>query len=104
MAPVHPNHQPGLLTGGACANHSPRRKAPGIGKQLGGGSSRRKEKGKRMRINKVMTKIKAGQMSYGCNLAFPSAAVVEMLGQVGFDYVNFDAEHGSFKQATLDDM
>ena len=57
-----------------------------------------------MRVNNVITKMKAGQKAYGCSLTFPSTAVVELMGQAGLDHVQFDAEHGPFTPESLDDL
>ena len=38
-----------------------------------------------MRVNNVITKMKAGQKAYGCSLTFPSTAVVELMGQAGLE-------------------
>jgi len=57
-----------------------------------------------MRINNVIAKMKAGQIACGCGLTFPAAAVIELMGQAGFDYVSFDGEHGPFTPESLDDM
>ena len=57
-----------------------------------------------MRVNNVVAKMKAGEMAYGCGLAFPSAPLIELMGRVGFDFVNFDGEHGPFTPEVLDDL
>lgn len=57
-----------------------------------------------MRTNNVIAKMQASQIACGCSLTFPSAAVIELMGQAGFDYVSFDGEHGPFTPESLDDM
>ena len=57
-----------------------------------------------MRVNNVITKMKAGEKAYGCSLTFPSTAVVELMGQAGLDHVSFDSEHGPFTPDTIDDL
>ena len=57
-----------------------------------------------MRVNQVIVKIKKGEIAYGCNLNFPSTAILELMGMAGFDYVQFDAEHGPFTPESLDDL
>ena len=57
-----------------------------------------------MRTNNVVTKMKAGEVAYGCNLSFPSTTLVELAGRVGFDFVTFDSEHGPFTPDLLDDL
>ncbi len=49
-----------------------------------------------MRVNNVVTNMRSGRMSYGCNLSFPSSTLVELAGRAGFDFVTFDSEHGPF--------
>lgn len=57
-----------------------------------------------MRTNNVVTKMRAGQIAYGCNLSFPSSTLVELAGRAGFDFVTFDSEHGPFTPDVLDDL
>ena len=57
-----------------------------------------------MRTNKVVTKIDAGEMAYGCTLLFPATTMVEWMGMAGFDFVQIDGEHGPFTPETLDDL
>ena len=51
-----------------------------------------------------MAKMRAGEMAYGCSLNFPSAAVIELMGSVGFDYVWLDSEHSPFTPESIEDM
>ena len=44
-----------------------------------------------MRVNNVVAKMRTGEMAYGCGLTFPSATVVELMGQAGLDYLPFDS-------------
>ena len=57
-----------------------------------------------MRTNNIITRMKAGEMAYGCNLSFPSSTLIELMGRVGFDFVMFDGEHGPFTPEVLDDL
>lgn len=57
-----------------------------------------------MRTNKVITKMQAGQIAYGCTLSFPSSTLIELMGRAGFDFVSFDGEHGPFTVDILDDL
>ena len=57
-----------------------------------------------MKKNNVVTKMDLGEKAYGCFLNFPSAAIVELFGIAGFDFVHFDNEHGSFDIGTIDDL
>ena len=57
-----------------------------------------------MRVNNVITKMKANEMAYGSNLSFPSTTLIELSGRAGFDFVTFDSEHGPFTVDLLDDL
>ena len=57
-----------------------------------------------LRTNNVTTKMANGEKAYGLNLSFPSTALIELGGQVGFDFVTFDGEHGPFTVDMLDDL
>ena len=57
-----------------------------------------------MRVNNVVSRMREGQMSCGLNLTFPSTALIELGGRVGFDFVTFDSEHGPFTVDLLDDL
>ena len=57
-----------------------------------------------MRTNKIIAKMDAGEVAYGCNITFPSSALVELMGRAGFDFVSFDGEHGPFTPEVLDDL
>jgi len=55
-----------------------------------------REKEARMRTNKIKAKIRAGEKAYGLSLTFPSLQMVEIAGNLGFDFVFIEGEHGSF--------
>ena len=57
-----------------------------------------------MRSNRAVDNAAAGRMSYGFNITFPSAPVMEIMARAGFEFVQFDAEHGPFTPDTLDDL
>jgi 4-hydroxy-2-oxoheptanedioate aldolase len=57
-----------------------------------------------MRTNKIKAKMRTGERAYGCALSFPSAAVVELLGKAGMDYIFMDGEHGVFTLSDIEDM
>jgi len=57
-----------------------------------------------MRTNKVKARMKAGEKAYGCRLLFPSTTLIELMGQVGFDYVFLDGEHGVFTLRDIEEM
>lgn len=48
-----------------------------------------------MRKNTLKEKMAAGKAVFGVQLNFPSTAVAELLGHIGFDWVLIDNEHGS---------
>lgn len=45
--------------------------------------------------NRMKKLIASGKPAFGVSVQFPSADIVEMIGQLGFDWVMLDAEHGS---------
>ena len=57
-----------------------------------------------VRTNKVVTKIEAGETPAGFTIRFPSATLVEMVGRLECDFVMFDAEHGPFTTADIEEM
>ena len=57
-----------------------------------------------MRTNNIVTKIAAKETPVGFTIRFPSATIVEMMGQLGFDFVMFDSEHGPFTTADIEEL
>ena len=57
-----------------------------------------------MRTNTLKQKLKDGKPGFGVMITFPSPAVVEMLGYMGFDWVLIDNEHGSITVDTAEDV
>ncbi len=57
-----------------------------------------------MRTNKVKAKMRAGKKAFGCQLVFPSATLIELMGYAGFDYVFLDGEHGVFTLKDIEEM
>ncbi len=57
-----------------------------------------------MRENKILTNMKAGRVSTGCQIAFPSTPLMELMGIGGIDFVIIDGEHGTFSWEAIDDM
>ena len=57
-----------------------------------------------MRENSLKQKLNAGKAVFGVMITFPSAPVVEMLGQLGFDWVLLDNEHGNITVANVEDL
>lgn len=48
-----------------------------------------------MLTNNMKAKIKAGEPAFGVSVMFPAPELVEMIGELGFDWVMLDGEHGS---------
>ena len=57
-----------------------------------------------MRENKILANMKAGKVSTGCQIAFPSTPLMELMGLAGIDFVIIDGEHGTFSWEAIDDM
>jgi 2-keto-3-deoxy-L-rhamnonate aldolase RhmA len=56
------------------------------------------------RENRMKRLIKSGSPAYGVSIQFPSSEVVEMVGELGFDWVMLDAEHGSITPDNIGPM
>ena len=54
--------------------------------------------------NRIKSAIRAGRKAYGYTLSFPSPWVIDILGQIDFDYVFIDGEHGPFDLSQLEDL
>lgn len=48
-----------------------------------------------MQTNRMKQLISSGKPAFGVSVQFPSPEIVEMIGELGFDWVMLDAEHGS---------
>lgn len=57
-----------------------------------------------MKDNLTKAKLYAGQPTYGVVVRFPAPALVEMFGLLGFDFVMFDAEHGSLTLQSVEEL
>ena len=57
-----------------------------------------------MRHNVTKEKLKNGQTVLGCFVRYPNAALVEVLGYCGWDFICFDGEHGSIEPADCEQM
>lgn len=59
-----------------------------------------------VRINKTKRKMKAGQVVFGATVGVPEAtpSMAEMLGQLGFDYLDVVLENDLFDPAGLEDV
>jgi 2-keto-3-deoxy-L-rhamnonate aldolase RhmA len=54
--------------------------------------------------NRIKAAMSAGRKAYGYNLSFPSPWVIDILGQIDFDFVWVDGEHGPFGLDQLEDL
>src|SRR5438067_9216230 len=54
--------------------------------------------------NRVKQLYRAGKPSFGTYVTFPTAAMVEVAGLAGFDFVRLDAYHVAYNPETLENM
>lgn len=57
-----------------------------------------------VRHNVTKEKLKKGETVYGCFVRYPNAALIEVLGYCGWDFIVFDGEHGSIEPADCEQM
>ncbi len=57
-----------------------------------------------MRHNITKEKLERGETVYGCFVRYPNAALVEVLGYCGGDFIVFDGEHGAIEPADCEQM
>ncbi len=57
-----------------------------------------------MRPNKTKAALKEGQTVFGCFLRYPSASLVEVLAYQSWDFIVFDAEHGTIQPEDCENM
>lgn len=57
-----------------------------------------------MRHNIAKEKLKKGETVYGCFMRYPNAALAEVLGYCGWDFIVFDGEHGTIEPADCEEM
>lgn len=57
-----------------------------------------------MKHNITKEKLKNGEVVYGCFTRYPNAALVEVLGYCGWDFIVFDGEHGTIEPADCEQM
>jgi len=57
-----------------------------------------------VRKNAAKEKLKQGGIVYGCFVRYPNAALVEVLGYCGWDFIVFDGEHGTIEPADCEQM
>lgn len=57
-----------------------------------------------MLTNLTKAKLKAGECAYGCFFRIPDPTLAEFMGYLGWDFLVFDAEHGSLDPNRVEDM
>ena len=57
-----------------------------------------------MRENTLKQRLEAGNAAFGVMITFPSPAVMEMLGHLGFDWVLLDNEHATINVENSEEM
>lgn len=57
-----------------------------------------------MRTNTTKAKLKAGETVFGCFVRYPDASLVEVQGYFGWDFLIFDAEHGTLEPRDAEHM
>jgi len=57
-----------------------------------------------LRTNATKKKLKAGEPVFGCFVRYPDATLVEVLGYWGWDFILFDAEHGTLEPRLCEHM
>ena len=57
-----------------------------------------------MRHNSAKEKLGNGETVYGCFVRYPNAALVEVLGYCGWDFIVFDGEHGTIEPGDCEQM
>jgi 4-hydroxy-2-oxoheptanedioate aldolase len=58
----------------------------------------------RKRANLAKAKLKAGETVYGCFLRYPEPGLAEVMGYHGWDFLAFDAEHGTIEPRTCENL
>jgi len=54
--------------------------------------------------NPLKEKLKQGRVVFGVSLGIGSPEVADVLGNIGFDYINFDTQHTSLSVETVQNM
>lgn len=57
-----------------------------------------------MRTNHIKAKLKAGETVHGCFIRYPDASLIEVQGYFGWDFLIFDAEHGTLEPRDCENM
>jgi len=57
-----------------------------------------------MHINQTKIKLQQGKVVYGVQIDFYAPTLVELLGSIGFDFIQLDCEHGTFSPEQVQSM
>ena len=57
-----------------------------------------------MKSNNIKAAMNTGQMAYGVAFSYPSLQAVEIVGNLGFDFIWIDGEHGGFALTDIEEM
>jgi 4-hydroxy-2-oxoheptanedioate aldolase len=57
-----------------------------------------------VRHNSTKEKLKNGETVFGCFVRYPNAALIEVLGYCGWDFIVFDGEHGIIEPRDCEQM
>ena len=57
-----------------------------------------------MHMNQTKKKLQEGKVVYGVQLDFYAPTLVELLGSIGFDFIQLDCEHGTFNPEQVQSM
>jgi 4-hydroxy-2-oxoheptanedioate aldolase len=57
-----------------------------------------------MRANKTKAKLAAGKEVYGCFYRYPESGIAEVLSYLGWDFIVFDAEHGTLEPRDCENL
>ncbi len=57
-----------------------------------------------MRRNKTKERLLAGETVFGCFVRYPNASLIEVLGYAPWDFIVFDAEHGTIQPQDAENM
>ena len=57
-----------------------------------------------MRINQTKRKLQKGEVVFGIQIDFYAPTLVELLGSIGFDFIQLDCEHGTLTEEQVQNM
>ena len=57
-----------------------------------------------MQTNKMKAKIRAGEKTCGVAFTYPMLQAVEIIGNLDFDFVHIEGEHGAFNLRDVEEM